>query len=60
MTVMGSGTRFAGKRAIVTGAARGIGLSISRLLAGEGARVALVDLDQDALAAAPDIPARIP
>ncbi len=55
MTVMGSGTRFAGKRAIVTGAARGIGLSISRLLAAEGARVALVDLDQDALSAAANL-----
>ncbi len=41
--------RFLGKRAIVTGAARGIGLAISRLLAGEGASVALVDLDGDAL-----------
>ncbi len=49
---MGIGTRYEGKRAIVTGAARGIGLSISRLLAGEGARVAMVDLDQDALDAA--------
>ncbi len=49
---MGIGTRYEGKRAIVTGAARGIGVSISRLLAGEGARVAMVDLDQDALDAA--------
>jgi 3-oxoacyl-[acyl-carrier protein] reductase len=49
------GVRFEGKRAIVTGAARGIGLSISRLLAAEGARVALVDLDQEALGAATDL-----
>jgi 3-oxoacyl-[acyl-carrier protein] reductase len=44
--------RFAGKRAIVTGAARGIGLAISRLLAGQGVAVALVDLDREALEAA--------
>ncbi len=50
MTAMGK--RFDGKRAIVTGAARGIGLAISRLLAAEGALVALVDLDQEALDAA--------
>jgi NAD(P)-dependent dehydrogenase (short-subunit alcohol dehydrogenase family) len=31
--------------ALVTGAARGIGLSIARVLAGDGARVALVDLE---------------
>ena len=35
------------KVAIVTGAARGIGLEISRLLAAAGARVALVDLRVD-------------
>jgi len=37
--------RFEGQTAIVTGAARGIGLGIARRLAGEGARVALWDLD---------------
>jgi len=47
-----SGNRFENKRIIVTGAARGIGLAISRQLAGEGARVALVDLDQEALGSA--------
>jgi 3-oxoacyl-[acyl-carrier protein] reductase len=46
--------RFEGKRIIVTGAARGIGLAIGRLLAAEGARVALVDLDRDNLAGALD------
>jgi len=35
--------------AIVTGAAKGIGRSISRLFAKEGAQVALVDMDQSAL-----------
>jgi NAD(P)-dependent dehydrogenase (short-subunit alcohol dehydrogenase family) len=38
-----------GKRAIVTGAARGIGLAIAQRLAGEGALVALLDADADAL-----------
>ena len=38
-----------GKRAIVTGAARGIGRAIAERLAREGARVALVDVDADAL-----------
>ncbi len=37
------------KVAIVTGAANGIGRSISQLFAEEGVRVALVDLDQSAL-----------
>jgi len=46
------GNRFEGKRAIVTGAARGIGLEISRLLVEQGAFVALVDLDQRALTVA--------
>jgi NAD(P)-dependent dehydrogenase (short-subunit alcohol dehydrogenase family) len=38
--------RLAGKRALVTGAARGIGLATARRLAAEGARVAGVDLDR--------------
>ena len=38
--------RFANKVAIVTGAARGIGAAIARRLAGEGAKVAIADLDR--------------
>jgi 2-keto-3-deoxy-L-fuconate dehydrogenase len=37
---------FAGLAALVTGGASGIGLATARLLAGRGARVAVLDLDQ--------------
>jgi len=46
--------RFEGKRAVITGAARGIGLAISRLLVDGGAAVALVDVDGEALERAAD------
>ena len=45
-------TEFAGKRALVTGGASGIGLATARKLAQQGARVALLDLDAGASAAA--------
>src|SRR4051794_13826271 len=38
-----------GRRALVTGAARGIGRAIAERLAAEGSRVALVDVDGAAL-----------
>ncbi len=42
------------KTAIVTGAARGIGLATTKLLIAEGCRVAMVDRDGDELASAAD------
>jgi 3-oxoacyl-[acyl-carrier protein] reductase len=42
-------TSFAGQVAVVTGAASGLGLAIAKKLAAEGARVALLDLNQAAL-----------
>ena len=39
--------RVEGKVALVTGAAQGIGAAIARLLASEGARVLLTDINGD-------------
>jgi 3-oxoacyl-[acyl-carrier protein] reductase len=44
--------RLKGKSAIITGAARGIGLGIARILADEGAAVLLVDRDEAGVARA--------
>ena len=43
--------RLKGRRAVVTGGAQGIGAAIARRLAAEGARVAVLDLDEAAAAA---------
>jgi NAD(P)-dependent dehydrogenase (short-subunit alcohol dehydrogenase family) len=44
-------TRLAGRRCLVTGAARGIGRGIARKMAEHGARVAVTDIDGGAAAA---------
>jgi pyridoxal 4-dehydrogenase len=44
--------RLSGQTAMVTGAARGLGFATARRLAAEGARVALLDHDAEALGAA--------
>ncbi|RDI61111.1 SDR family NAD(P)-dependent oxidoreductase [Microvirga subterranea] len=49
---MANEKRFEGKRAIVTGGASGIGMGVSARLAGEGARVAIWDMNDEALSAA--------
>jgi NAD(P)-dependent dehydrogenase (short-subunit alcohol dehydrogenase family) len=42
--------RVAGKKALVTGAARGLGAATARMLAREGAKVLLTDIDEDGAA----------
>src|SRR6476646_3650452 len=47
-------TPLAGKTVLITGAARGIGAALARKAAARGARVALVGLEPDLLAAVAD------
>ena len=48
---MAAAWSLAGRTVLVTGAGRGIGAEVARRLAARGARVALLDLEQDVLAA---------
>lgn len=48
---MTGSARFAGKTAIVTGAAKGMGRSIARAFLADGAQVTLIDQDESALQA---------
>ncbi len=45
-------SRLTGKRAVITGAGRGLGLAVAELFVGEGAAVVLADLDEGAVTAA--------
>lgn len=45
---------MSGKRVLITGAAKGIGFEVARAFLEEGARVAILDLDQEALKEALD------
>lgn len=47
MTDAKNGGRVAGKKALITGAAQGLGAATARKLASQGARVALADLNLD-------------
>lgn len=47
-----SGPRLQGRRILVTGAGSGIGLAVCRVFRDEGARIAMIDRDAAALAAA--------
>lgn len=44
---MATGTRVAGKKAFITGAAQGLGAAMARRLAEEGAKVSLADINID-------------
>ena len=46
--------RFAGKAALITGAARGVGMATAEVLAADGAALALNDMNGDALAETAD------
>lgn len=52
--------RFVGKRALVTGAASGIGRATALLFANEGARVAIADINSEGLAETADLMAEPP
>ena len=50
--------RFAGRTAVITGGASGLGLEAAKRITQEGGKVCLWDLNPDALASAKRKPAR--
>jgi len=55
-----AGTRLAGRKVLITGAASGIGLACARLFAAQGAKVALLDVNAAGLARAAEACGGVP
>ena len=49
-----SNSEFSGKTVVITGGAKGLGFAIASLFASRGARIGIIDIDEDGLAQAVD------